>query len=55
MFLKWTQVFRVCKLLRQIDGEKMETVTGFILGSRITVDETAAMKLQDACSLKQKL
>ena len=26
----------------------METVTGFILGSRITVDETAAMKLKDA-------
>ena len=42
MFLKWTQVFRVCKLLRQIDGEKMETMTGFILGSRITMDETAA-------------
>ena len=37
----------------QIDGETMETVTDFIfLGSKITV--TAAMKLKDACSLKEK-
>ena len=36
----------------QIDGETMETVTDFILGgSRIT----AAMKLKDTCSLKEKL
>ena len=36
----------------QIDGETMETVTDFIfLGSKIT----AAMKLKDACSLKEKL
>ena len=36
------------------DGEKMGTVTDFIfLGSKITV--TAAMKLKDACSLKEKL
>ena len=36
----------------QIDGETMETVTGFLfLGSKIT----AAMKLKDACSLEEKL
>ena len=36
----------------QIDGETMETVTGFILGSSKI---TAAMKLRDACSLEEKL
>ena len=37
----------------QIDGETMETVRDFIsLGSKITVDLTAAMKLKDACSLE---
>ena len=36
----------------QIDGETVETVTDFILGtSRIT----AAMELKDACSLEEKL
>ena len=41
---------------RQIDGEAMETVTDFIfLGSKITADGTAAMKLKDACSLEEKL
>ena len=36
----------------QIDGETMETVTDFMfLGSKITT----AMKLKDACSLKEKL
>ena len=41
---------------RQMDGEKMEIVTDFIfLGSRITVDLTATMKLKDACSLEEKL
>ena len=41
----------------QIDGETMETVTDFIfLGSKITVDMvTAAMKLKDTCSFKEKL
>ena len=35
----------------QIDGETMVTVTGFIfLGSKITADVTAAMKLKDAYS-----
>ena len=36
----------------QIDGETVETVSDFIfLGSKIT----AAMKLRDTCSLKEKL
>ena len=40
----------------QIEGEKVETLIDFIfLGSRITAMVTAAMKLQDACSLKGKL
>ena len=40
----------------QIDGETMETVTYFILGdSKITQVVTAAMKLEDACSLEEKL
>ena len=40
----------------QIDGETMETVTDFIfLGSKITMDGDAAMKLKDACSLEEKL
>ena len=39
----------------QIDEEKMETVTDFILlGSKITVDGAAAMKLKDTCSLEEK-
>ena len=40
----------------QIDGETMKTVTDLIfLGSKITADVTAAMKLKDACSLEGKL
>ena len=40
----------------QIDWEKVETVADFIfLGSKITADVTTAMKLRDACSLKEKL
>ena len=38
----------------QIDGETMETVTGFIfLSSKITAD--GDMKLKDVCSLEEKL
>ena len=41
---------------RQIDGEKMETVTDFIfLVSKITWTVTAAMKLKNSCSLEEKL
>ena len=40
----------------QIDGEKVETVTGFIfLGSKITVDGDCSHKLKDTCSLEEKL
>ena len=40
----------------QIDGGKVETVTDFIfLGSKITVNRNAALKLKDTCSLEGKL
>ena len=39
----------------QIDGETMETVRNFILGSKSLQMVTAAMKLKDACSLAEKL
>ena len=40
----------------QIDGQTMETVTDFIfLGSKITADVTAVLKLKDTCSLEEKL
>ena len=40
----------------QIDGEKMETVTDFILGAPKSLQiVTTAMKLKDACSLEEKL
>ena len=40
----------------QIDGETIETVTDFIfLGSKLTADRAAAMKLKDTCSLEEKL
>ena len=40
----------------QTDGGKVETVTDFIfLGSKITVDGAAAMKLKDTYSLEGKL
>ena len=40
----------------QIDGETVETVSDFIfLGSNITADGDAAMKLKDTYSLEEKL
>ena len=40
----------------QIDGERVETVTDFILGAPKSLQMvTAAMKLKDACSFKEKL
>ena len=40
----------------QIDGEIVETVTDFILGAPKSLQMViAAMKLKDACSLKEKL
>ena len=39
----------------EIDGETMETVTDFILGAPKSLQMvTAATKLKDACSLKEK-
>ena len=41
---------------RQIDAETMTTVTDFIfLSSKTLQMVSAAMKLKDACSLKEKL
>ena len=41
---------------RQIDGEKIETVTDFtFLGSKSLWTVTAAKKLKDACFLEEKL
>ena len=40
----------------QIDGKTVETVTDFILGTPKSLQMvTAAMKLKDTCSLKEKL
>ena len=40
----------------QIDGETMETVTGFIiLGPQITADGDCSHELKDAYSLERKL
>ena len=40
----------------QIDGEKMEIMSHFILGGTKSLQMmTAAMKLKDACSLEEKL
>ena len=40
----------------QVEGKKVEAVTDFLfLGSKITVDVTAAMKLEDDCILAGKL
>ena len=40
----------------EIDGEKAETVSEFILGAPKSLKMvTAAMKLKDACSLEEKL
>ena len=40
----------------EIDGETVETVTDFIFGAPKSLQMvTAAMKLKDACSLKEQL
>ena len=40
----------------EINGETVETVSDFnFLGSKITADGAAAMKLKDACSLEGKV
>ena len=54
-----TKIMASCPIISwQIDQKTVETVTDFIfLGPQITADGlvTAAMKLQDACSLEEKL
>ena len=40
----------------QVGGVTVETVRDFIfLGSKITADGAAGMKLKDSCSLEEKL
>ena len=39
----------------EIDGETVETVADFILGSKITADGDCSLKLKDAYSLEGKL
>ena len=40
----------------QVDGERVETVTDFILGASKSLEMViAAMKLKDTCSLEEKL
>ena len=40
----------------QVDGERVETVTDFILGASKSLEMMiAAMKLKDTCSLEEKL
>ena len=40
----------------QTDGEKVETITGFIfLGSKITADSPCSHEIKEACSLEVKL
>ena len=39
----------------EIDGETVETVADFILGSKITADGDCSLKLKDAYLLEEKL
>ena len=40
----------------EIDGETVETVTGFILGgSKITADGDCSHEIKNTCSLEEKL
>ena len=53
-----TKIMTPCPITSwEIDGETMETVTGFIFGGapKSLQMVTAAMKLKDACSLEEKL
>ena len=52
-----TKIVAFCPITScQIDGEKMEMVRDYFLGSKITAGGvTAAMKLKDTCSLEEKL
>ena len=51
-----TEIMASGPITWQIDGETMETVRDFIfLGSKMTADGDAAIKLKDTCSLEEKL
>ena len=52
-----TKIMASCPITSwQIEVETMETMRNFIfLGSKLLQIVTAAMKLKDACSLKEKL
>ena len=52
-----TKIMASCPItLWQIDGETVETVSDFILGASKSLQMvTAAMKLEDTCSLEEKL
>ena len=52
-----TKIMASCPITSwEIDGETVETVSDFILGAPKSLQMvTAAMKLKDACSLKEKL
>ena len=39
----------------QIDGETVETVRLYYLGSKITVDGDCSHEIKDTCSLEEKL
>ena len=39
----------------QIDGETVETVRLYYLGSKITADGDCSHEIKDACSLEEKL
>ena len=58
-FLRWYfTVVLICVslIIREIDGETVETVSDFILGAPKSLQMvTAAMKLKDAYSLEEKL
>ena len=58
-FLRWYfTVVLICVslIIREIDGETVETVSDFILGAPKSLQMvTAAMKLKDAYSLEGKL
>ena len=52
-----TKIMASCPITSwQIDGETMETVTGFIFGgSKITADGDCSHEIKDTCSLEEKL
>ena len=61
VFLELSCFFHETKIMasapitaRQIEGEKVEVVTDFLLGSKITVDVSVAMKSEYDCFLAGK-